>query len=138
MHRSQWECLRWWITLATVLVMASPGGLSAQARGPGKAKDADKPVVEPADLEEVHDLVIQGGRVVDPGSGFDGVANIGVTQGTIRRVSATPIRGRQVIDATGLVVAPGFIDILSYDPTGVGTWNKISDGVTTVLAMHGG
>ena len=36
-----------------------------------------------------------------------------------------------------LVVAPGFIDLLSYEPNDFGTWYKIGDGVTTNLGMHG-
>ena len=43
-----------------------------------------------------------------------------------------------MLDARGLVVAPGFIDILSYAPREAGDWNKLADGVTTNLAMHGG
>lgn len=84
------------------------------------------------------DLVILNGRVLDPESGFDAVANLGISGGVVRGVSVGPLVGKDTIDATGLVVAPGFIDILSYDPNGVGSWNKIADGVTTSLAMHGG
>jgi len=86
----------------------------------------------------LQDLVILHGRVLDPESGFDAVANVGISGGVVRVVSAEPIAGKDTVDATGLVVAPGFIDILSYDPNGVGSWNKIADGVTTALAMHGG
>jgi N-acyl-D-aspartate/D-glutamate deacylase len=86
----------------------------------------------------VYDLVIRNGRVMDPETRFDGRANVGISAGTIRRISPSPLAGRTTIDATGLVVAPGFIDILSYDPTPIGVWNKIADGVTTNLAMHGG
>jgi N-acyl-D-aspartate/D-glutamate deacylase len=86
----------------------------------------------------VYDLVIRNGRVLDPETRFDGQANVGISGGTIRRISPSPLAGKTTIDATGLVVAPGFIDILSYDPTPIGVWNKIADGVTTNLAMHGG
>ena len=85
-----------------------------------------------------HDLVIAHGRVIDPASGFDATAWVGITAGTIKAVSPGPLWGRDTIDATGLIVAPGFIDILSYNPDPLGAWNKISDGVTTALAMHGG
>ena len=86
----------------------------------------------------VYDLVIRNGRVMNPETRFDRLANLGISGETIRRISPGPLTGKTTIDATGLVVAPGFIDILSYDPTGVGVWNKIADGVTTNLSMHGG
>jgi len=86
----------------------------------------------------VYDLVIRNGRVLNPETRFDGLADVGVSGGTVRRISPRPLTGKRIIDATGLVVAPGFIDILSYDPTPVGVWNKIADGVTTNLSMHGG
>lgn len=87
---------------------------------------------------EIHDLVIMHGRVLDPESGHDAIANVGITRGVVRTLSPHPIAGKETIDGAGLVVAPGFIDILSYDPNPIGAWNKIADGVTTALAMHGG
>lgn len=92
----------------------------------------------PDSAPPVYDLVIRNGRVVNPETGFDGLANVGISGGTIARIATGPLTGRKTIEATGLVVAPGFIDILSYDPTTVGVWNKIADGVTTNLSMHGG
>jgi N-acyl-D-aspartate/D-glutamate deacylase len=44
--------------------------------------------------------------------------------------------GTETIDATGLVVAPGFIDMLSFNPNYFGAKYKIGDGVTTNLSMH--
>jgi len=86
----------------------------------------------------MYDLVILNGRVMDPETGFDSVANVGVRNGIVEVISTARIRGKETIDAQGLVVAPGFIDILSYNPNSLGAWNKIADGVTTNLAMHGG
>jgi amidohydrolase family protein len=83
------------------------------------------------------DLVIKGGRVIDPESGFDHVADVGVDGGTITQISDSALSGRKVVDATGKVVAPGFIDLLSYDPNPYGIWFKVADGVTTNLAMNG-
>ena len=114
--------LRFLVLLAPLTVVAPT--LRAQA-----AADSDA---------VVYDLVIRNGRVLNPETRFDGLADVGISGGTVRRISPRPLTGKTTIDATGLVVAPGFIDILSYDPTPVGVWNKIADGVTTNLSMHGG
>ncbi len=84
-----------------------------------------------------YDLVVAGGRVIDPETGFDAVAHVGIDGNTVITVSTGALRGRTVLNAAGLVVAPGFIDILSYPVNGYGEWNKIADGVTTNLCMHG-
>ena len=60
---------------------------------------------------ESYDLVLAGGRVIDPDSGLDAVRHVGITGGSVRAVSASPLQGRDTIDASGLVVAPGFIDL---------------------------
>ena len=86
---------------------------------------------------QVHDLVVANGRVIDPGSGFDGPAHLGIDRGRITAVTLDRLTGREEIDATGRVVAPGFIDLLSYEPNPFGVWHKLADGVTTNLAMHG-
>ncbi|WP_255570761.1 amidohydrolase family protein [Cohnella sp. CFH 77786] len=97
----------------------------------------DRPSVEERD--EVYDLVIRGGRVINPETKLDRTGlSVAVKDGTIALVTDQPLRGKKVIDAAGLVVAPGFIDNLSYDPNPLGVWNKIADGVTTNIAMHGG
>ncbi|MEM7339216.1 MAG: amidohydrolase family protein [Actinomycetota bacterium] len=83
------------------------------------------------------DRVIANGRVIDPASGFDAMAHVGVDGGTITAISIEPLVGAEVIDATGLVVAPGFVDLLSFEPNPFGVWYKLADGVTTNLAMHG-
>jgi len=64
--------------------------------------------------------------------------NVGIRAGRIVAVTRETIHGRQEIDADGRVVAPGFIDMVSYDPNPAGVWNKIADGVTTNLSLHGG
>ncbi len=87
----------------------------------------------------MYDVVIGNGRVMDPESGRDEVAHVGVQGGRIAVISRQRIRGQRQIDATGLVVAPGFIDILcAVRPTREAHIQKITDGVTTALGMHGG
>src|SRR5687768_1709709 len=56
------------------------------------------------------DVVLAGGRVMDPGSNLDATRHVGIQGGRITAVSATPLNGRMVVDVSGLVVAPGFID----------------------------
>ena len=86
----------------------------------------------------VFDVVIRGGRVIDPMSGFDGVLTVGLNGGVITAITAgEPLPAEVEIDATGRVISPGFVDILSYEPNPVGVWTKAADGVTTNLAMHG-
>ncbi len=87
----------------------------------------------------VYDLVIRHGRVMDPESGLDRIANVGLRGDKVAVITTRPIRGRKELDATGLVVAPGFIDILSStQPDKETQLQKIKDGVTTTFGMHGG
>lgn len=98
------------------------------------------PTLGPAPLaqEVPYDVVIEGGRVVDPATDFDGVANVGIRGGRVAAVTREEIDGERVIDASGLVVAPGFVDILAGGFTMEGNRYKAADGVTTILSMHGG
>ncbi len=90
-------------------------------------------------VQAEYDVVIHNGRVMDPASGTDMIADVGIRDDRIVNISSTSLQGRKVLDATGLVVAPGFIDILAGPPRSFeGQSFKVSDGVTTVLAMHGG
>jgi N-acyl-D-aspartate/D-glutamate deacylase len=93
-----------------------------------------------AQADTTYDIVIRGGRVVDPETGFDGVANVGIIDDRIAAVTTDALSGERVIDATGLVVAPGFIDPLTSVGAAVmpSARYKVTDGVTTVLALHGG
>jgi N-acyl-D-glutamate deacylase len=68
-------------------------------------------VVALAPASHGFDLVLAGGRVIDPETGLDAVRNVGIDGDTITRVSTEPLEGTRVIDASGLVVAPGFIDL---------------------------
>ena len=83
-----------------------------------------------------YDLVIEGGRVMDPETGLDGVRNVGIRDSKIARVSADTMNGRRVIQAAGLVVAPGFIDLHQHGQELESQRVKAFDGVTTALEME--
>ncbi|HTT61614.1 MAG TPA: amidohydrolase family protein [Bryobacteraceae bacterium] len=84
------------------------------------------------------DIVVANGRVMDPASGLDGVRHVGISGGRIASVSEVALQGRTVIDATGLVVAPGFIDLHSHGQTPENYGFKARDGVTTALELEVG
>lgn len=85
-----------------------------------------------------YDLVIANGRVIDPETGLDGIRHLGIIAGAIESISTKPLLGDKTIDAEGLVVAPGFIDIHSHTPTKLGQKMNLLDGVTTQLDMEAG
>ena len=58
-----------------------------------------------------YDVVILNGRVMDPETGFDQIANVGINNGWITAITTEAIEGAETIDATNHVVAPGFIDL---------------------------
>jgi N-acyl-D-aspartate/D-glutamate deacylase len=85
-----------------------------------------------------YDVVLAHGRVLDPASGLDAVRYIGIRGGKIGAISENPLAGRTVVDASGLVVAPGFIDLHSHGQTPENYRFKARDGVTTALEMEVG
>ena len=87
---------------------------------------------------QTYDLAIANGRVLDPATKLDAVRHIGIRGGKIAAVSATPLAARATIDARGLVVAPGFIDLHSHGQTPENYRFKARDGVTTALELEVG
>ena len=85
-----------------------------------------------------HDLVLNNGRVMDPATGLDAVRHVGITGGKITAISETPLTGRETLDAGGLVVSPGFIDIHAHGQTTGDMQIQARDGVTTALDMEVG
>ncbi len=87
-----------------------------------------------------YDIVIRGGRVIDPETGFDAIADVGIRGGRVIAVAEDGLVGDRMIEADGLVVAPGFIDPLTSVGAALmpGARYKVTDGVTTVLSLHGG
>jgi N-acyl-D-aspartate/D-glutamate deacylase len=85
-----------------------------------------------------YDLVIANGRVMDPESGLDSVRNVGITGGKIAAISGETLQGKERIDATGLVVAPGFIDLHEHGQEPRNYQFQAHDGVTTSLELEVG
>ncbi len=83
-------------------------------------------------------LVISGGRVVDPASGMDAVGDVALLDGRIAAVGTGLGGAERVIDATGLVVAPGFIDLHAHGQSIPADRMQAFDGVTTSLDLEAG
>ena len=82
------------------------------------------------------DLVLEGGRVMDPETGVDAVRNVGIRDGKIVRISSEALSGRRLVHAGGLVVAPGFIDLHQHGQDLESQRVKALDGVTTALELE--
>jgi N-acyl-D-aspartate/D-glutamate deacylase len=87
---------------------------------------------------EHYDLVVLDGRVIDPESGLDAVRNVGVSGGRVTAITREPISGARVIDAKGLVVAPGFIDLHEHGQQEESYALMVRDGVTSALELEVG
>src|SRR5688572_26824359 len=85
-----------------------------------------------------YDVVILNGRVIDPESRLDAVRNIGISGATIKAITSDQLNGRTMIDAKGLVVAPGFIDLHQHGQDEENYRYKVMDGVTTALELEVG
>jgi len=85
-----------------------------------------------------HSIVLRGGTVIDPESMLDAQRNVGITGRTVTAVTEDELEGDNVIDVTGLVVAPGFIDLHSHAQTLAGRRLQAHDGVTTALDLEVG
>jgi hypothetical protein len=96
------------------------------------------PSVTIAQSSAEFDIVLANGRVMDPESNLDAVRYVGIRNGKIAAISTRRLRGRTMIDAKGLVVAPGFIDLHSHGQDDENYRYKARDGVTTALEMEVG
>jgi N-acyl-D-aspartate/D-glutamate deacylase len=85
-----------------------------------------------------YDQVIANGRVMDPESGLDGVRTVGIRGGKVVAISEKPLTGNSTIDAKGLVVSPGFIDLHEHGQLPRNYQFQAHDGVTTSLELEVG
>lgn len=84
------------------------------------------------------DLVLAGGRVIDPESGVDAVRNVGIRDGRIVAATEDELTGTRVLDFTGLVVAPGFIDLHEHGQDEMAYGLMVRDGVTSAFELEVG
>jgi N-acyl-D-aspartate/D-glutamate deacylase len=80
-----------------------------------------------------YDVVIRGGRVMDPETGLDAIRNVGIHDGKIAEISTDSLTGVRILEATGLVVAPGFINLNAHELSEEKLQLMIQDGITTAL-----
>ncbi|MDP6451674.1 MAG: amidohydrolase family protein [SAR202 cluster bacterium] len=86
----------------------------------------------------IYDLVLTGGRVIDPESGMDAVRNVGISDGEVKAISEDALEGNDTIDATSKVVTAGFIDLHSHGQDSENYEVQARDGVTTALELEVG
>ena len=87
---------------------------------------------------EPYDVVLTGGRVIDPETYMDGVFNVGINGSEIAAISDQPLTGREVVDVSGLIVSPGFIDTHAHGMNIPSNRVQAFDGLTTALELEAG
>ena len=109
--------------LALPLLVILLGAVALAARGRGAQG-------------EQYDLVLAGGRVLDPETALDATRNVGIRDGRIVAVTVEPLAARETLDVAGLVVAPGFIDLHAHGQDSQSYRHYAHDGVTTALELE--
>ena len=99
-------------------------------------KKEDQTGFQPLPASTEFDVVILNGRVMDPETNFDGVRNVGILDGRIALITEKDISGKETIDATDQVVAPGFIDTHFHWQRVLGYKLGVRDGLTTNLDIE--
>ena len=86
----------------------------------------------------MHDLVLAGGRILDPETGYDAVADLAVAAGRIAAIGRDLGPATRTVEVDGLVVAPGFIDLHAHGQCLPADRMQAFDGVTTTLELEVG
>jgi len=85
-----------------------------------------------------YDIVLTGGRVIDPETKLDAIKNVGIINNRIAQISSESLKGKETINVSGLVVAPGFIDMHVHGRSNTEQEYQMHDGVTTALELEWG
>jgi len=126
-----------------VIALLAAAGLAPSPRTAAQRRRAPSTSPAAAAAGE-YDLILRGGRVVDGTGRRSFAADVAVRGDRIARVGRLPAsaRARREIDARGLVVAPGFIDMLGQSEQNVlidpRAMSKVMQGVTTEVTGEGG
>jgi N-acyl-D-glutamate deacylase len=91
-----------------------------------------------SDENTLYDIVLVKGRVIDPETYRDGIFNVGLMGDQIAAVTDQPLQGKEVIDVSGMIVAPGVVDLHSHGQTITANRLQAFDGVTTALELEAG
>ena len=91
-----------------------------------------------APRNEHYDIVLANGRVIDPETYLDGIYNVGINGGQIATITKDKLDGKEVVDASNLIVSPGFIDLHAHAQNIASNRVQGSDGVTTALELEAG
>jgi len=86
----------------------------------------------------IYDIVINGGRVIDPETKLDAVTNLGISNNRIAIISNELLKGKEMINAAGLVVSPGFIDMHVHGRSNKEQEYQLHDGITTAMELEWG
>jgi len=130
------------LLVVCAIVASLAGTVLAQRPRPRRPAPAPRrPIVRtvvPKVDATVYDLVLAGGRVMDPQTKLDAVRNVGIKDGQVGAISEQPLKGVETIDVKGLVVAPGFIDLHAHGQDLESSRWQALDGVTTALELEAG
>ncbi|MCC5907796.1 MAG: amidohydrolase family protein [Balneolaceae bacterium] len=85
-----------------------------------------------------YDVVLMGGHVMDPETKLNAVKNVGIINNRIAQISSEELNGKEMVNVSGLVVAPGFIDLHVHGRTNIEQEYQLHDGITTALELEWG
>ena len=88
--------------------------------------------------DQKYDVVLANGRVIDPESYLDGIYNVGINGGQIATITTDKLDGKDIVDASNLIVSPGFIDLHTHAQNTPSNRMQAFDGLTTALELEVG